>query len=60
MTREEAIRILKEGRFFRMWDTEEQDKEAINMAISALQWQDKILTQIEDILLKGHGERREE
>lgn len=37
MTREEAITILKEGKLFRMWDTQEQDEEALRMAIEALQ-----------------------
>lgn len=37
MTREEAITILKEGKLFRMWDTQEQDEEALRMAIDALQ-----------------------
>ena len=33
--------------------------EALSMAIEALQWQDRILTQIEDIVLKEHGERKD-
>lgn len=37
MTREEAITILKEGKLFRMWDTQKQDEEALRMAIEALQ-----------------------
>jgi len=36
MKREEAIQILKEGKLFRMWDTQEQDEEALSMAIEAL------------------------
>ena len=39
MTREEAIQILQHCKIFRMWNTEKEDKEALNMAISALQTQ---------------------
>ena len=75
MTREEAISWLKHinTREFGWDDYAMQDsqkeirerceqcvREAIDMAISALQWQDRILIQIEDIVLKEHGERREE
>ena len=63
MTREEAIRTLNllfvpcasNGN---KWGCKRN--EAIDMAIEALQWQDRILTQIEDIVMKEHGERREE
>ena len=59
MTREEAIKILKEERWY-MSRYSEEYKEAYDMAIEALQWQDRILTQIEDIVLKEHEERRVE
>lgn len=60
MTREEAIEALNE-----IFDDSEFSRyeswygTAMDMAIEALQWQDRILTQIEDIVLKEHGERRE-
>lgn len=66
MNREEAILLLHD-----MKDTYDEIHEntngdlgyeqmtALDMAIEALQWQDRILTQIEDIVLKEHGERRE-
>lgn len=67
MNREEAILLLHD-----MKDTYDEIHEntngdlgyeqmtALDMAIEALKWQDRILTQIEDIVLKEHGERREE
>lgn len=56
MTREEAIQILRTRIVpTRNW---QEIHEAIDMAIEALQWQDRILTQIEDIVLKEHGERK--
>lgn len=72
MTREEAIlwmRVLKHSKINWVGEKneeediikrcEEAEQEALDMAIEALQWQDKILTQIEDIVLKEHRERRE-
>ena len=61
MTREEAITILTETQVvYFAPNGKEKVQEALNMAIEALQWQDRILTQIEDIVLKEHGEREEE
>ena len=58
MTREEAIRILsKRDAHGVLCGYTSGVTEALDMAIEALQWQDRILTQIEDIMLKGHGER---
>ena len=66
MNREEAMLLLHD-----MKDTYDEIHEntngdlgyeqmtALDMAIEALQWQDRILTQIEDIVMKEHGERRE-
>ena len=63
MTREEAIRWLIQIKRRYIFGGDEgfdaSRKEALDMAIEALQWQDRILTQIEDIVLKEHGERRE-
>lgn len=61
MTREEAIRHLHtySTTMGSGQTSDEQHNEAKRMAIEALQWQDRILTQIEDIVLKEHGERRE-
>ena len=56
MTREEAIKELELIAKVTMWNDR---REAVEMAIEALQWQDRILTQIEDIVLKEHGERRD-
>ena len=53
MTREEAIKVLN------MVEAHGLADEAKRMAIEALQSQDRILTQIEDIVLKEHEERRE-
>ena len=58
MTREEAKEVIEDIIIDVRRTTAEEDK-ALRMAIEALQWQDRILTQIEDIMLKGHGERRE-
>ncbi len=62
MTREEAIKYLELHKYANTCGHKslEESNEAIDMAIEALQWQDRILTQIEDIMLKEHGERREE
>lgn len=67
MTREEAIQYIDGLRCeedFPYTDTFadfiKERNEAIDMAIEALRWQDRILTQIEDIVLKEHRERREE
>ena len=61
MTREEAKEILTHNwtRVDNPNYSESELDEAFFMAIEALQWQDRILTQIEDIVLKEHGERRE-
>lgn len=59
MKREEAIYRLKNMAWLYGSVEREQNIEAVDMAIEALQWQDRILTQIEDIVLKEHGERRE-
>ncbi len=57
MTREEAIQHLENLKIsYPFADVSEW----ADMAIEALQWQDRILTQIEDIVLKEHGERRDE
>lgn len=68
MTREEAIHELQEDK--RLYETDVCHAgdgspdgrllEALDMAIEALQWQDRILTQIEDIVLKEYGERSDE
>ena len=60
MTREEAIEILTHNwtRVDNPNYSESELDEAFFMAIEALQWQDRILTQIEDIVLKNHVERR--
>lgn len=61
MTREEAIQILStRDAHGVLCGYTSGVTEALDMAIEALQWQDRILTQIEDIMLKEHGERREE
>ena len=61
MTREEAIGILNETQVvYFAPNGKKKVQEALVMAIDALQWQDGILTQIEDIVLKEHGERGEE
>lgn len=59
MTREEAIKILEEEAEFLYGGDEPYNRMAFDMAIEALQWQDRILTQIENIVLKEHGERKE-
>lgn len=60
MTREEAITILTETQVvYFAPNGKEKVQEALDMAIEALQWQDRIITQIEDIVIKEHGERRE-
>lgn len=61
MTREEAKEILTHNwtRVDNPNYSESELDEAFFMAIEALRWQDRILTQIEDIVLKEHGERRE-
>lgn len=58
MTREECIERIKNIKCLVIGTG--LDAEALDMAIEALQWQDRILKQIEDIVLKEHGERREE
>ena len=63
MTREEAIQELQNCKGLIQQDgkdyLDERDIPLLDMSIEALQWQDRILTQIEDIVLKEHGERRE-
>lgn len=61
MTREEAIIYLEGMRIVpsENWkELAEERNQVIDMAIEALQWQDRILTQIEDIVLKEHGEKK--
>lgn len=64
MTREEAIDVLSDFRKFTLSilgkSIYAERCSALDMAIEALHWKDRILTQIEDIVLKEHGERREE
>lgn len=57
MTKKEAIEWLTDIKC--VTDNWAQEV-ALDMAIEALQWQDRILTQIEEIMLKEHGERSEE
>ena len=60
MNREEAIKELEYAKIkLREANVFPSMNPAIDMAIEALQWQDRILTQLEDIVLKEHGERRE-
>ena len=66
MTREEAIASLESihDSFDRIHENTNceighDEMVAIDMAIEALQWQDRILTQIEDIVLKEHGEKKD-
>ena len=64
MTREEAIEIVKSA--FSAWESEfgvpnddwSEEHEALDMAIEALEREDKMLKEIERIVL--YGERREE
>ena len=67
MTREEAIErfngiinamsiSIAQSKFY---PSKAELDELCDMAIEALQWQDRILTQIEDIVLKEYEERRE-
>lgn len=62
MTREEAIKYIDGLHVVPCEQLKEfcdERNEAIDMAIEALQWQDRILTQIEDIVLKEHGEKKD-
>ena len=64
MTRDEAIEIVKSA--FSAWESEfgvpnddwSEEHEALDMAIEALEREDKMLKEIERIVL--YGERREE
>lgn len=61
MTRTEAIRKIQRALSVpnRLQGLVLIDEDSANMAIEALQWQDRILTQLEDIVLNGYGERSE-
>lgn len=59
MTREEAIKLIDTHTVCFYNEIDSPTLQALHLAIEALQWQDRILTQIEDIVLKEHEERRE-